>query len=110
MSATFTIANVQHSLMALKEKIAPEKWGETPLPVIAGPGWWMEEVRKDLGGSEDLELAEIHSCAVMRNDNLTEPMLIDHDGKMYPLLPQWMRAKKVAEEEGGASPPPPTPA
>ena len=101
MSATFTIATVQHSLMALKEKIAPEKWSETPLPVIAGPGWWMEEIRQELGAEAGLELAEIHSCAVMRNDNLSEPILIDHDGTRYPILPQWMRAKQAADKEEG---------
>lgn len=103
MSATFTIATVQHSLMALKEKIAPEKWSETPLPIIAGPSWWMDEIRQELGGEEGLELAEIHNCAVVRNDDLTEPVLIDHDGTRYSITPQWLRAKQAAEAdtEGG---------
>ena len=100
MSATFTIANVQHSLMALKEKIAPDQWGDTPLPVIVGPSWWMADVANELGAPPGTELAEIHSCSVIRNDDMTEPMLLDYDGKLYPLLPQWMRAKK-AEAEGG---------
>lgn len=29
-------------------------------------------------------------------------MLIDHDGKMYPILPKWQRAKSVAAEGGEA--------
>lgn len=102
MSATYAIANVQHALMALKEKISPEKWSETPLPVIAAPGWWMEEVRKELGVDPGFEPGEIHGCHVTRMDTVTEPMLIDHDGRMYPILPQWMRAKNAAaDSEGG---------
>lgn len=102
MSATYAIANVQHALMALKERISPEKWSETPLPVIAAPGWWMEEIRKELGVDPGFEPGEIHGCHVSRVDTVHEPMLIDHDGRMYPILPQWMRAKRAAEGEAGA--------
>lgn len=102
MSTVFAIANVQHALQALKEQISPEKWSETPLPVIAAPGWWMEEVRKELGGEPGLEVAEIHGCAVTRKDEINEPWLIDHDGKMYAILPQWSRAKAL-DTEGGAA-------
>ncbi len=28
-------------------------------------------------------------------------MLLDHDGKLYPILPQWLRAKSAADSEGG---------
>lgn len=101
MSTTYAIANVQHALMALKEKISPEKWSETPLPVIAAPGWWMEEVRKELGVDPGFEPGEIHGCHVTRMDTVTEPMLIDHDGRMYPILPQWMRAKNAAADSKG---------
>ncbi len=100
MSTVYTIGNIQHSLMALKEKIDPDKWGDTPLPVIVGPSWWMSDVANELGAPPGTELAEIHSCSVIRNDDMTEPMLLDHDGRMYALLPQWMRAKKTAEEGG----------
>lgn len=101
MSATtYAIANVQHSLQALKELIPPEKWSETPLPVIAAPGWWMEELRTELGVDPGMEPAEIHGCAVLRNDEVTEPWLIDWDGKRYPILPKWQRAK-AADTEGG---------
>ncbi len=102
MSTTYAIANVQHSLQALKELIPPEKWGETPLPVIAAPGWWMEDLRAEMGVEEGFEPGEIHGCTVLRKDELTEPMLIDHDGKMYPILPKWQRAKSVAAEGGEA--------
>lgn len=100
MSTVYAIGNIQHALQALKELIAPEKWGETPLPVVAAPGWWMEELRTEMGVEQGFEPGEIHGCTVLRKDELTEPMLIDHDGKMYPVLPQWQRAKKTAE--GGA--------
>jgi hypothetical protein len=100
MSTTHAIANVQHSLMTLKEMIPPEKWSETPLPVIAAPAWWLDEVRKDMGLA-DGTIAEIHGCAVTQVDALTEPKLIDHDGKTYSILPQWQRAK-AEDTEGGA--------
>lgn len=102
MSATYAIANVQHALQALKEKIEPNKWAETPLPVIVAPGWWMEEVRKELGVEEGFEPGEIHGCHVSRLDTVSEPMLLDHDGKVYPILPAWLRAKEAAaDSEGG---------
>lgn len=102
MSTTvFTIANVQHALQALKERIEPHKWAETPLPVIVAPGWWLEEVRKDLGVEEGFEPGEIHGCHVTRNDDMKEPMLLDWDGKLYPIQPAWMRAKEAADTEGG---------
>lgn len=103
MSTTtvYSVANVQHALQALKEQIPPEKWSETPLPVIAAPGWWLEEIRKENNVEEGFEPGEIHGCHVTRQDHLTEPMLIDHDGKMYPVLPQWMRAKQACDTEGG---------
>lgn len=102
MSTAFAIANIQHSLQALKEKIAPEKWGDTPLPIIVAPGWWLEDVRKELGIEPGYEPESIHGCTVLRKEELTEPMLVDYDGSMYPLLPAWMRAKKVAAEGGEA--------
>jgi len=49
---------------------------------------------------EGFEPGEIHGCAVIRNDEVTEPWLIDHDGKRYPILPKWQRAKP-ADTEGG---------
>lgn len=102
MSTIYAIANVQHSLQALKEMIAPEKWGDTQLPIIAAPGWWMEEVRTEMSIDPGYEVGEIHGCTVLRKDELTEPMLIDHDGKMYPILPQWQRAKAPKVEGGEA--------
>lgn len=102
-TAIYSIANVQHALQALKEQIAPEKWAETPLPVIAAPSWWLEDVRKELGVEEGFEPGEIHGCHVTRNDNVTEPVLVDHDGKTYSILPKWLRANHVApkDSEGG---------
>ena len=106
MSGTtvYSIANVQHALQALKEKIEPHKWAETPLPVIVAPGWWMEEVRKEMNVEEGFEPGEIHGCHVTRNDNVKEPYLLDHDGKMYAILPKWLRAAERAatdDTEGG---------
>lgn len=104
MSTVYAIANVQHALQALKEKIEPHKWAETPLPVIAAPGWFLEQVREEMGVEPGFEPGEIHGCHVTRNDNINEPALIDHDGKVYPILPQWMRAAKRAatdDTEGG---------
>lgn len=103
MTATlYTIANVQHSLMALKEKIPPHKWAETPLPVIAAPSWWFKQVAEELGvADDDIELESIHGCSVVRKDELPEPCLIDHDGKVYPLQPAWLKAKEAADSEGG---------
>ena len=103
MSGTtvYSIANVAHALQVLKEQIPPHKWAETPLPVIAAPGWWLEEIRKEMGVEEGFEPGEIHGCHVTRMDTVNEPFLIDHDGKRYAILPKWMRASQTADTEGG---------
>lgn len=98
-SAIYTIANVQHALMALKEQIPPTEWSETPLPVIAAPGWWLEEVRKEMNVEEGFEPGEIHGCHVTRNDDIKEPVLVDHDGRTYAILPQWLRASSTSKRE-----------
>jgi hypothetical protein len=98
-TAIYSIANVQHALQALKEQIPPEKWSETPLPVIVAPSWWMEDLRKEMNVEEGFEPGEIHGCHVTRNENLTEPMLLDHDGRMYAILPKWLRANNSAKKE-----------
>jgi hypothetical protein len=100
-TAIYTIANVQHALQALKGKIPPNEWSDTPLPVIVAPSWWLEDVREELGVEAGFEPGEIHGCHVTRNDHVTEPMLLDHDGKLYPILPAWLRAKTQADSEGG---------
>lgn len=100
MSATYTIANVQHTLQVLKERIPPNKWVETPLPVIAAPQRWLEAARAELGAPEDTELCEIHGCAVIRQDHLPEPVLIDHDGRVYPITPAWSQAQEATKGEG----------
>jgi hypothetical protein len=99
-ASVYSIANVQHALQALKEQIEPHKWADTPLPVIAAPGWWLEEVRKDMGMEAGLEPDTIHDCKVTRMDSIAEPVLVDHDGKTYPILPKWQRAWAAAKEEG----------
>lgn len=96
MSAVHAIANVQVALTILKEKIAPWLWCETPLPVIAAPKWWLDEVAVELGVEEGLEPASIHGCDIVRNDKISEPVLIDHDGTTYPIIPSWARAKADA--------------
>lgn len=100
MSNAHAVFNVGAALQILKEQIDPDKWSETPLPVIAAPKWWLDELCTELGAGEGMEPDLIHNCKVLRNDELEEPMLIDHDGKMYPVLPKWQRAK-TEDTEGG---------
>ena len=97
-STTYAVANVRHALMALKEKIEPSLWNETPLPVIVAPGWWLADLCREMNVEPGDGIHSIHDCRVMESDHLTEPMLLDHDGKLYPILPAWMRAKQAAAE------------
>jgi hypothetical protein len=97
MSATYAIANVLHSLQVLKESIAPQTWSNTPLPVISAPGWWLEEVQVELGAPAGTAPCEIHGCAVLRQDALPEPVLVNHDGKVYPIVPKWLQAARSAQ-------------
>lgn len=95
MSNAHAVFNVGAALQILKEQIDPEKWSETPLPIIAAPKWWLDELCEELGANEGMEPDMIHNCKVVRNDELEEPKLIDHDGKMYSILPQWQRNKQA---------------
>jgi len=101
-ASIYAIANVQHALQALKEKIPAAQWSDTPLPIIAAPSWWLEEMRVELGLAEGTRVGEIHACSVTKVETISEPCLIDHDGKVYPILPQWMRAKQASAEGGAA--------
>lgn len=95
MSNAHAVFNVGAALQILKEQIDPSKWSETPLPIIAAPHWWLEELRIELGADEGMEPDTIHNCTVVRRDELEEPMLVDHDGKMYPVLPKWQRKQQT---------------
>jgi len=48
--------------------------------------------------SKAMEPNTIHNCTVVRRDELEEPMLVDHDGKMHPVLPKWQRKKGCVSE------------
>ena len=103
MSTSYAIANIQHILQALKDRIPPDQWSSTPLPVIAAPSWWIDEVRSDMGVDAGCEIGSIHDCSVIRTDDVTEPRLIDHDGKRYPILPKWQRAATSPAISEGAN-------
>lgn len=102
-SSVYSITNIGLALQVLKEKIAPELWSETALPVIAAPAWWMEQIRVELGAAEGMEPDMIHNCKVIRNDDIDQPVLVDHDGKVYPIIPAWQRAKAEDTEGGDAA-------
>lgn len=84
------IAIIAERLQQLKAKIEPSKWAETPLPVIAAPRSWVDDVRAEFGGGEpeDFVLDQIHDCKVVVQEGIEEPCLIDHDGKVYRLVPK----------------------
>lgn len=87
MSQVQTIAIIAERLQELKAKIDPSLWADTPLPIIAGPKWWLDAVVEEFGGESGEEPGEIHGCQVVRRDNIDEPVLIDHDGKVYKIMP-----------------------
>ena len=82
------VALIKLMLPALKEKIDPTKWDETPLPIIVAPPAWVEEVRATFApGEGDVVVDSIHGCSVVVDTAgmLVHPALIDHDGKAYSL-------------------------
>lgn len=99
MSTSYALANIQHSLQALKELIPPGQWSSTPLPVIAAPGWWISDLCAEMGVDAGCEVASVYECAVIRSEDVTEPWLIDHDGKKYPVLPKWQRARPTTDAD-----------
>lgn len=106
MTPLHDIGTIQHMLQFLKEKISPEKWSETPLPVIAAPRSWMLEVAQAMGARfEDADAVPdmIHGCKVVEKNELARPILIDHDGRVYPIQQGW-----AATAEGPQPPAPVT--
>lgn len=87
MSQVRTIAIIAERLQELKAKIPPDMWSDTPLPVIAAPKWWLDEVAAEFGAADGEVPGKIHDCEVVRRDTIEEPCLIDHDGKVYRIMP-----------------------
>src|SRR3954468_11154571 len=79
------IAAIQVALHHFKDQIPPDQWDSTPLPVIAAPRAWMEELSQALGQEPGVVPEAIHNCAVLENNGIDEPALITHDGRAYKL-------------------------
>lgn len=77
------LAAIQVALQLFKDQIPHDQWEDTPLPIIAAPGAWLEEVHAFADGQPGDVVAELYGCKVAREDSLTEPVLIKHDGKTY---------------------------
>ncbi len=103
MSHVATIALIAERLQELKAKIPPEKWAETPLPVIAAPRAWCDEVVAEFGGQPGDLPGEIHGCRVVVKDDITKPWLIDHDGTVYSIEPKLAPNPVVAAAEGAGN-------
>lgn len=105
MSHAATIACIAERLQELKDKIHPSKWSETPLPVIAAPQAWIDEVRAEFGAGQpdDVTVDEIHGCKIVAKDDLTRPWLIDHDGKVYAIVPGLAKNPIAAAAEGAGN-------
>lgn len=106
MTPLHDLATIAHMLQFLKEKISPSQWSETPLPVIAAPRTWMLELARSMGATyEDADAVPdtIHGCSVVEKNELERPVLIDHDGKVYPIQIGW-----AATAEGPQPPAPVT--
>lgn len=93
MSIEHACANILHTVQALKDEVPPNEWSETPLPVIAAPSWWIAEALA-VAGANDGKIETIHECPVIQNDDIAEPVLVAHDGRTFPVLPAWLRAKE----------------
>ena len=79
------VAAIQVALHHFKEQIPPDQWDTTPLPIIAAPRAWMEELSQSLGQEPGMVPETIHGCSVVQHDGIGEPALVTHDGKAYKL-------------------------
>lgn len=82
----YTLSQILLTLQELKERIHPAAWADTPLPIVAAPGSWIEQLAIDLGHPGEIP-ESIHGCSVVRKDELPDPVLITHDGKVYRITP-----------------------
>lgn len=88
-TAIHDVATMLHMLQYLKEKVPPHQWADTPLPVLAAPRSWLQQLGQELGVADDAEPDTVHGCSVVCMDELDAPALIDHDGKVYPIPRGW---------------------
>lgn len=107
MSVADAVSNVLITLQHIKENLPLEVMQTAPLPVIASPQWWIDEVAlvaaKDALSDEVPAGFEIHGCPVVLKSELDEPMMITHEGKCYPVLPQWQRDERAGVGRGDAA-------
>lgn len=106
MSIADAAAQVLISLQAIQQSLDPVTWADTPLPVIAAPQSFIDELAAAAPPHDPATSTyELHGCQVVFEPNATEPVMIAHDGKVYPVLPEWLRTGKVAgaPAEGGAA-------
>lgn len=79
------LAAIQVALQLFKDQIPHDQWEDTPLPIIAGPGAWLEAVHAFADGKPGEVVAELFGCKVTKVDEIDEPVLIRHDGKTYKI-------------------------
>lgn len=87
-----SVSNVLIVLQHIKDQLPPSQWETTQMPVIAAPSWWITEVIKLSGVEGADQLDEVHGCKVVPKQDIAEPMMVDHAGRVYTILPEWMRA------------------
>lgn len=67
--------------------------------VVAAPQWWVQKLKEAHGvGGTDLEIDNFCGCAVKVMD-VPEPTLVAADGRMWSLLPAWLRARPGQAEQ-----------
>lgn len=94
MKSLNDVTTILHMLQYLKDKVPPQQWDETPLPVIAAPRWWMRQLAVEFCGDHmddehEIEPSRIHGCEIVCQDELDAPVMIDHDGRVYPIARGW---------------------
>jgi hypothetical protein len=83
MTITYDLLAIHAIRDAVGRDLTPEQAKDTPTPVVAAPGWWLDEVAREMGQEEGMHPVSIHSCDVLREDSLDEPCMVAHTDKVY---------------------------
>lgn len=95
MTVVESVENVLVTLQHIKNSMSIQEQQTATLPIISAPQWWIDGITmlaaEQCPSDQVPDGFEIHGCPVVLSAVLPEPVMITHDGKVYPVLPEWQR-------------------
>lgn len=89
-------ASVLAILQEWKDELKPEEVASTPLPVIIVPEAWMRQAVKTMRLEDTDVIRHIYNCEVIVDD-VEEPLIVGHDGRILCFHPEWRGIAPVVQ-------------